>query len=190
MSKTSPWPQPSGKSPFGQPLFESILRDEFDRLPQCVSALHRRRGMQLYRGDVQVDRGRNPLARFCGWATRLPHAGSGPIEVEIVADDGREHWTRRVGRHAMRSRLWADHDILCERLGSMEFGFRLTVEQGEIVWRVVRARAFGALPLPAPWFSGVQARESDVGGRYRFDVRAVMPVIGLLVHYRGRLEPV
>jgi hypothetical protein len=72
----------------------------------------------------------------------------------------------------------------------MEFGFKLNVETGEIIWRIARVRALGILPLPTSWFSGVQARESGIGGRYRFDVRAEMPVVGLLVHYRGWSEPV
>ncbi|HYM86593.1 MAG TPA: DUF4166 domain-containing protein, partial [Pseudoxanthomonas sp.] len=71
------------------------------------------------------------------------------------------------------------------------FGFRLTVEQGVIVWRVARVHALG-LPLPARWFRNVIAYESDHeserDGRYLFDVMAAMPVIGLLVHYRGWLH--
>ena len=58
---------------------------------------------------------------------------------------------------------------------------------GAIVWRVVRVSAFG-LPLPARWFTGVGARESAEDGRYRFDVWASLPFIGLLVHYRGWLD--
>jgi Domain of unknown function (DUF4166) len=185
MSRKPRWPQPSGT-----PLFKDILRGAFDQLPQCVSALHRRQGTQTYRGEVDVDRGRNALARFCAWATALPPAGKAPIEVEIVAEGGREQWTRRVRGHAMRSRLWADGELLCERLGAVEFGFRLAVENGGIVWRVQTVRVLGLLPLPRAWFSDVLCRESGVGGRYRFDVRAALPIIGLLVHYRGWLEPV
>jgi hypothetical protein len=174
------------------PLFARILGGAFESLPSCVIALHRRQGVQTYRGEVEVERGRNVLARFLAWLTDLPPARKGPIEVEIIAEGGREQWTRRVGPHAMRSRLWADDDILCERLGAVEFGFRLVVESGELIWRTARVRAFGFIPLPASWFAGVGARESAVGGatvdqRYRFDVRAAMPVIGLLVHYRGWL---
>jgi Domain of unknown function (DUF4166) len=184
MSRKPRWPQPQGTL-----LFKDILRGAFDRLPQCVSALHRRQGRHTYRGEVEVDRGRNVLALLCAWATALPPAGKAPIDVEIVADGGRERWTRRVGRHAMRSQLWTDGELLCERLGLVVFGFRLSVEGGEIVWRTVRVRVFGFVPLPPSCFAGVQARESGVGGRYRFEVRAELPIVGLLVHYRGWLEP-
>lgn len=56
-----------------------------------------------------------------------------------------------------------------------------------LVWRLVRVRALG-LPLPAGWFAGVRAREFERDGRYYFDVAAQLPVMGLLVRYRGWLE--
>lgn len=86
----------------------------------------------------------------------------------------------------MPSRLWPHDGLLCEKLGLVRFGFRLTVEESVLVWHVVRVHALG-LPLPARWFDAVQARESESEGRYRFDVSAAMPVAGVLVHYRGWL---
>lgn len=178
-------------------LFPALLGADFDRLPGPVRRLHLRAGAACYAGEVQVDRGPHPLARLCAWATRLPPASAGPLQVEIVAADGREAWTRHIGGRAMPSRLWAGRGamagLLCERLGLVVFGFALTVEPGahgaQIVWRVRRLRVFGLLPLPARWFDGVEARESvDGEGRYHFDVRAALPLAGRLVHYRGWLE--
>jgi hypothetical protein len=54
-------------------------------------------------------------------------------------------------------------------------------------WRLVRVRALG-LPLPSGWFAGVRAREFERDGRYHFDVGAQLPVVGLLVRYRGWLD--
>ena len=112
--------------------------------------------------------------------------------VEIDAVDGRERWVRRIGGRAMPSRLRAGQGamagLLCERLGAVLFGFAMRVEDDAIVWRVARVRVLGWLPLPARAFAGVIACESERDGRYRFDVRAALPVAGLLVHYRGWLE--
>lgn len=168
-------------------LFQHVLGDVFDRLPATVRALHSGEGRQRYRGEVEVSRGQHPLARLLAWATRLPPAGKGDIEVEIDAGGHVERWTRHVGGHAMPSRLWAQDLLLCERLGLARFGFRLTLEEGVLVWRVERMRALG-LPLPARWFYGVTARESEDAGRYRFEVQASLPVAGLLVHYLGWLD--
>lgn len=168
-------------------LFARLLGAGFGALPRRVQRLHEQAGTVVYTGQVEVTRGAGWLARCCAWATRLPPAGRGPIEVEIVASAASEHWTRRVGRHAMRSRLWARDGLLCERLGLVTFGFRLGMDGDTLTWRVARVRSLG-LPLPARWFTGVVAREGDGDGCYTFDVRATLPLAGLLVHYRGWLH--
>ena len=170
-------------------LFRRLLGAEaFDALPEPLRRVHLRRGTARWQGEVEVVRGRSALARLCAWATRLPPAGTGPITVEIVVDDhGREQWTRHVAGHAMRSRMHATQTLLCERLGLVDFRFRLDSPQQDIVWTVVGVRVFGLLPLPASWFAQVRARESADGERYRFEVVAALPLAGPLVHYRGWL---
>ncbi len=169
-------------------LFRHLLgADVFDALPIPVQRLHLQKGSRIYRGEVEVVRGHSLLSRLCAWATRLPSAGTGPIAVEIVSSGTRERWTRRVGKHAMASTLWAGEDLLCERLGLVTFGFCLETRDGGIDWIVSRVRVLGVLPLPVSWFSQVTARESADGDHYQFDVRAALPLAGLLVHYRGWL---
>lgn len=168
-------------------LFSRLLGKSFATLAPRVRALHLREGTQRYRGVVEVERGRSVLALLCVRATRLPQAGHGSIEVEIIADADGETWSRHFGRHVMRSRLSARDGLLHERLGLATFVFRLQAHAGALEWRVERACALG-LPLPARWFAGVAARESEADGRYRFDVRAALPLAGLLVHYRGWLD--
>ena len=168
-------------------LFAQVLGPGFDTLAAPVRALHLAQGTHRYRGDVEVERGSGLLSRCIAAATHLPPAGSGPLGVEIDASPAREHWTRFIGGRAMPSRLWCEGDVLCERLGLATFGFRLALENEALVWRVVRVRVFG-LSLPARWFTGVGARESADGSRYRFDVWASLPLAGLLVHYRGWLD--
>lgn len=168
-------------------MYRQLLGAPFDALAPSLRALHARNGRHRYHGKVEVDRGAGLLAWLCAVATRLPPAGRGPIKVEIVSDAGRERWTRVFSHRPMRSRLWARDGLLCERLGLATFGFRLHIEAGAIVWRVVRVRVLG-VPLPARWFSRVQAREYDSKGRYHFDVTAALPLAGRLVHYRGWLD--
>lgn len=171
------------------PLFRRVLGGFLDQTPTCVRRLHGGAACAVYRGEVEVERGHGRLARLLAWATSLPPAGHGPIEVEIAARDGRERWVRRIGGREMRSRLWALSASwrLWEWLGPVVFGFALRVEDGVIVWRVDRVLLLGLLPLPSRWFRRVRCSESGVDGRYRFDVRAELPGVGLLVHYRGWL---
>jgi hypothetical protein len=171
----------------GPLLFPLLLDAAFDTLPPRVRALHLHAGTQRLHGEVDVERGKSWLSRLCAWATRLPPAGEGPIAVEITALPGEERWTRHIAGHAMPSRLWARDGLLCERLGLVTFGFRLQVEDDAIVWRVACVRVLG-VALPARWFCGVVARESQQGDRYWFDVAAALPLAGLLVRYRGWLH--
>ncbi|MFC3551582.1 DUF4166 domain-containing protein [Lysobacter cavernae] len=173
-------------------LYRQLLGAAFERLPPSVQRLHARDGQWRYHGKVEVERGTGLLARLCAWATRLPRAGRGPIKVEIAADRGRERWARVFAGRAMRSRLWGREGLLCERLGPVLFGFHLDVETrpGEghaVVWRLAQVRVLG-VPLPAAWFEQVQAHEYARDHRYRFDVTAALPWVGLLVHYRGWLD--
>lgn len=179
---------PSDGGPVPHALFHRLLGAEFEALPPTVRRLHQRPGLTTYRGAVEVQRGTGLLSRLFARAAALPPAGEGPISVDIEARDGRETWTRRIAGHAMRSRLWSDGPWLCERLGLVRFRFRITVESGTLVWRVGQVHAFGVLPMPVLWFWDVLARESESEGRYRFDVAASMPFVGLLVHYRGWLQ--
>lgn len=177
----------SGLNVSTRPLFIGLLGDAFSALATPVRRLHLRQGRATYEGEVVVERGTGVLARWCAWATRLPPAGRGGITVAIDASGTRESWTRQVGGHAMRSRLWAADSLLCERLGLVTFGFELGVEQDQLTWRVARVRVLG-IPLPPRAFARVSAREGEEGGRYTFDVTAALPIVGPLVHYRGWLH--
>jgi len=170
-------------------LFARLLGDAaFSTLPQRVQALHRAGGRREYAGTATVESGSSWLARLCAWATRLPRSGSDvPLRVEIVADAHGERWTRRFGAHRMPSRFWSDDGLLCERIGAATFAFALHAESGELRWSVRRVRVLG-IPLPPRWFAGVTARESQLDGRYHFEVEARLPLAGLLVHYRGWLD--
>lgn len=169
-------------------LFPRLLGNAFAHLPRRVRVLHLAPGTQRYRGAATITRGGHWLARLCGWATGLPPAMTeGPLEVELIAQPQGEQWTRHFGAHVMRSRMWEHAGLLSERLGLVTFGFTLSVTDGVLTWRVQRVRTLG-LPLPAAWFRGVYARESEADGRYRFEVAAALPLAGELVHYAGWLD--
>ena len=173
--------------PLTAALYPVLMGPAFESLAPTVRSIHARSGRHEYRGEVDVVRGTGLLSRVCAWATRLPPAASGAIRVSIESEAARETWTRHIGGHAMRSRLWAADGLLNEQLGLVRFGFRLQAHGGGVRWRVVRVRALG-VPLPVGWFEGVHAHESQRDGRYCFDVSATLPLAGLLVAYRGWLH--
>ena len=129
-----------------------------------------------------------PFARLLGAVAGLPPAADdAPITVTIDRDGGGETWRRDFDGHVMTSRLSARGGLLTENFGLVRFGFRLAAGRRGLRWRLARASVLG-LPLPAGWFAGVAAREFDVDGAYAFEVRAALPLVGLVVDYRGRLS--
>lgn len=167
-------------------LYQRILGADFERLPASLRELHARGGVRRYAGEAEASRGAGWLSRLCGWIAGLPPAHAGAIEVDIDADRDGETWIRRFGRGAMRSRLRERDGLIHERLGPMAFAFALERVDDGLIWRLRSVRALG-VALPLSWFDGMHAREFEQDGRYRFDVRAALPGIGLLVHYRGWL---
>ncbi len=169
-------------------LFQTLLGDDFDRLPPLVRQLHARDDQRVYHGQSEVQRGAGMLARLAGAAASLPPVSDDThLDVTIEPWLGGERWTRNFGGARMQSRMWAGDGLLHERLGLTTFAFKLGIEDEALVWRVVGVKGLG-VRMPASLFGGVVAREFDRDGRYRFDVRADLPVIGLLVHYSGWLD--
>lgn len=182
-------PEPAMSGSDGSPLiFPTLLRDTFARLPPTVQTLHRRPGKHRYAGAATIRRGRNWLARLCAFVTGMPPAMRGaPLSVDIDATPEGEQWTRNFDGRRMRSRMWRKHGRLCERLGLVTFAFALTADETALCWRVERVSVLG-VALPARWFRGVYARESEQTGRYCFEVAAALPLAGELVHYSGWLD--
>jgi hypothetical protein len=169
-------------------VFQRVMGDSFATLPVPIQSVHDARASKVLRGRASVQRGAHWLARLLAPIASLPPTASDiALTVSISADASGETWTRDFGGHRMRSRLWAQGDLLAERLGPITLIFRLIAQDGRIEWRVAGARYVG-IPLPASWFSGASATEQLVDGRYSFDVRAALPIVGLLVHYRGWLS--
>lgn len=169
------------------PVFQRVLADAFDKLPPPLQRIHDARATKKLAGRADVERGPHWLVRLLAPVASLPpSARDTPLTVVIEAHGSHEVWSRNFDGHVMRSRLWANGNLLAERLGPVTLLFALTVEQGRLEWRVAGARYLG-VPMPASWFKGATATEQLIDGRYTFDVRATLPIVGVLVRYRGWL---
>ena len=78
---------------------------------------------------------------------------------------------------------------IVEAFGPFRFALDLTADQKSLDFPVA-TWSLGSLPLPRRLAPASVSREvQDEAGRFCFDVRLSLPVFGLLVHYRGWLEP-
>lgn len=170
-------------------LFLNLLGTQADALPSQVRRLHALPMPVELRGRAQASAARGLLARLCAFVAGLPRAdGEVPACVRLVSPSpGVEIWTREFGTSTFRSRLRAVNGELHEQLGPVRIRFRLHGDAQGIVWAPLAIDVL-RIPLPRRLLACVFARESEHDGRYRFDVAAALPWIGLIVRYEGWLD--
>lgn len=167
-------------------LFGQVLKQSFNELPPAIRSVHDGLSKHLH-GKGDVTRGEHWMVKWLApFASLPPTSNDIPIDVEIVVHPRGETWSRSFNGHSMQSHLRASGTVLAERLGAMTLFFTLHADSSGLQWRIAGAKCLG-LPLPTNWFIGAIASERMLDGRYSFDVRASLPIVGLLVHYRGWL---
>ena len=176
----------AARPPFRPPvLFRRLLGASYESLPGVVRAVHD--APASWHGRCEVVRGRGLLARMIGKVMALPPAGCHQgIRVLIERHGEGETWTRCIGGARMRSVLRHDGSHLVESMGPATFRFAIESEGSRLAWRLRSVRALG-MPLPVRCFA-IEASESAEAGRYRFQVRAAVAGVGLLVAYDGILD--
>lgn len=168
-------------------LYRSVVGSSWDRLDPGVRRLHGRNGT-VQRGRFRVRRGGNWLARAVAAILRFPPEGDAvDCSLLIASRGGRESWRRVFGGNPLASEQYrVAGGLLVERGGPVELHFRLEIERGALVFKLVEARFFG-FRLPARLQPRVSGREwgADVPS---VAIRAEAPVLGLLVAYEGTME--
>lgn len=169
------------------PLYARIIGERFHSLPDAVRAMHDIVCDAGAQGEAYVMRGRNRLAHIIAWIMRFPRAGHHQLHVDFEERDGVERWTRDFGGRRFSSTLSQSGEFLIERFGPMRFRFSLPVEHNGLAMKMQGWTFFG-VPLPRCLAPRSQAREWEEKGRFHFDVPISLPLIGLVVHYRGWLQ--
>ena len=178
----------------GRPLFQIIIGRAWDQLPAAVRAMHDvSSGTLRSRGTAEVLRGRNPMSRLVGWLFGFPKAAQSiPVRVEMRAEGSRETWIRQFGKQQFRSTLYPgtgrSDRLVVERFGGFEFALALVVVGDRLAFIVRRWKLLG-LPLPLSLAPRVETHEAAKNDQFQFNVEIRLPLVGLLVHYRGHLTP-
>lgn len=175
------------------PLYRRLLGSAWDRLPDPVRRLHDLHGELTATGRAEVSRGRGVLAGLAARLFGFPPSGADvPLTVSFRAGPEGEVWRRRFGEGCFLSvqseGRGRSEGLLSERFGPVAVDMALVLEGERLRLVVRRWRLFGiALPL---WLAPKgEAFETAEAGRFRFDVSIGHPLTGLIVAYRGWLEP-
>jgi hypothetical protein len=180
-------------APTGPPpvLYRDMLGEAWNRLPLALREMHDLQTEKTARGRARVERGDHLLARFAGWLIGFPTAGNDvPVTVSFRSERGRETWRRTFAGRSFVSTQAAGRwqRLLNERFGPFSFALALVVDGATLRLVPRHWRAFG-IPLPLAWAPGGDAYEFEQDGRFHFHVEIGHRLCGLIVRYRGWLEP-
>jgi saccharopine dehydrogenase-like NADP-dependent oxidoreductase len=169
------------------PLYQRVMGEAFDRLPAPVRDMHSIAGDGGATGSATVERGRSWGARLVAAIVGFPPAGEHALHVSFAEDGGVERWTRNFAGHIFASELSEKRGLLIERFGPLRFHFDLPPDASGLQMVMRKWSAFG-IRLPLALAPKSEAREWAEGVDFCFDVPIKLPLIGLVVHYRGRLR--
>ena len=175
----------------GQPLYPRLLGDAWQGLPAEIRAMHG--GAANAEGHASVERGTGILSRLAAWLIGFPRAAADiPVTVQFDIDKHGETWTRTFGVDRFSSRQLAGRGrserLLVERFGPLIFAMALVGEENRLSL-VLRRWSLLSLPLPMWLCPRSTSYETVEDGRFRFHVEISHPLTGLVVRYRGWLEP-
>ena len=178
----------------------AVGRAQLETLVTAVQAFHRSDAPAVWAGRATIEGASGVMARIVARVIGLPGSGT-DVPVTVIRERAKplidtpavpvETWTRTFDGHSFVSRIAAQaNGTTTERFGAITFKLGLQAENGRLHYPVTGWR-IGAVPLPRSWAPRSDAHEwEDEQGRFNFDVRLSHPLLGLLAHYKGWLEPV
>jgi hypothetical protein len=177
----------------GLPLYAQVLGTSFGDLPPQLQRLHGSCAARRWTGHAQVRRGRGLLARAIGAVIGFPKAAADvPVTVTFSPDAEGERWTRDFGGRVFSSvqSLGAGRDqwLVVERFGAVRISLALVLD-GDRLFLVPRRWSILGLAMPRRLLPSGASYETEADGSFCFDVEIAFPLIGLIVGYRGRLDP-
>jgi hypothetical protein len=181
----------NGAEPVG--LYPRLLGPSWLQLAEAVRAVHAAESAACH-GRLRIGRGSGAVARLLAKVLKLPRASAAAETRLIVTPQHQaEHWRRIFDGRCLTTRQYPAGDgELAERIGMLEFRFRLEPSDGGLVFRQVGAAVVlgtRSVPVPSAFAPTIEAREDAVGPRQiRVHVRVVLPVAGPLLTYDGIVD--
>lgn len=177
-------------------IYQQKLGAKFDQLSDRLQEFHSLDGPKHWRGKSSISGGQGLLAKFVRALFGFP-APTDEIDVDVSVTNGVkdgvgfEHWQRIFGDKPFHSVLSHEKNgDFIERFGVLRFDIGLDADERGIVMPVTGWK-IGSIVLPlflAPKSETLEFQDGQ--GRFCFDVKVSLPIIGLLMHYQGWLEPV
>ena len=175
------------------PLYRLVLGDAWERLPAPIRLLHDVATTLQAEGLASVRRGRGLLANAIAGVLGFPHAGDNiRLRVNFTAAATGEVWRRDFAGRVFASRQYAgrykNEAVIIERFGPLAFAIAFVVGRERMALAIRRWTLWG-VALPLAWAPFGDCYEFVDRDRFGFNVEITLPLIGLIVAYRGYLQP-
>lgn len=175
------------------PLYHRLLGPAFAWLPPRVRELHGSTAARRWTGQAVVRRGNGVMARVIGRIFGFPNtAPQVSVTVEFSPGDGAERWTRRFDGKTFSSvqscGTGRNQYLLVERFGVAAFALALVID-GDRLFFVPRRWSMLGVPMPGCLLPAGSSFESEAQGQFCFNIEISLPLMGLIVAYKGTLTP-
>lgn len=175
-------------------LYARLLGASWLQVAEPVRFAHASRSTVRAHGRLRIERGRTHAARLFARLLRLPRpSAAAETRLVVTPGDNGEQWRRTFDDRRLDTRQYEAGDgELAERIGILEFRFRLEASEGNLLFRQLEAAfVLGSVrvPLPVAWAPRVEAREDPAGAhRVRVHVRVALPAVGTVLTYDGTMD--
>jgi hypothetical protein len=175
-------------------LYARLLGSSWPQLAEPVRLAHATESTVCACGRLRIAHGRGRVARVLAALLRLPRpSGAAETRLVVTSRGGVEEWLRSFDDRRLDTRQYqTGHCELGERIGVLEFRFRLEASAGSLVFRQLEAAVVVGpvrVRLPAAWAPRVDAREDPAGAhQIGVHVRVVLPALGPLLTYDGTID--
>jgi hypothetical protein len=180
-------------------LYPKLLGAAWASLDPVVQRVHAAPAETYAEGTAQVSRAPGRLLGYVLDAAGVPRSScASAVRLAVWHRGTDERWHRVFGgRPLVTHQSEAPGGLLAERIGMLEFRFRLAAQDGALLFRQeALALRLGSLRIPLPgWLSlVVAAREGPAAApdgdenRTSVDVRVTLPTGALLFAYRGTVR--
>lgn len=166
-----------------------VLGGDFARLPVDVQTVHSGAAICIA-GRADVQRGAGLVKHLICASLGFPrHGPDQRVTIKFSTDaKGADRWERDFDGRRYASFLSAGSGAcagrLVERLGLFTIVFGLTVDDGQLVFRMAGLSVFG-IAVPLKLLPDCVACEDGRDGEFTFDIAVSLPFLGRLIRYRG-----
>jgi hypothetical protein len=169
-------------------LYRQVMGRDFESLAPELQTFHSMRGNVRLLGQCTVSGPHTSIGKLLGALFALPKTSAETLlAFDLSADARQETWKRHFPNRLMTSRMRVVNGVLVERLGPADLHFELRSDGAKLIM-LLKKISIAGIRCPQFLVPSVVAEETASPGKLHFNVAAQLPVVGLLVAYKGFLH--